>query len=262
MEIGKATEILKRQIEAIKSLEGTRESSPEFQKWKRDTEVALEKVFGRSGRHLADLNKISFSPGVYYQGMPSNASETRCCAGLIEARQILQSMIEEISEYGIAASTAVKRDGFALLQGLCERFHLIARQLRQRHDNRATLEVEDEYDTQDLLHALLHLNFDDIRPEEWTPSYAGSSSRMDFLLKQEKTVIEIKKTRKGLDAREVGEQLIVDIQKYQTHPDCKSLICFVYDPEGRIANPRGLENDLNSEKEGFKVRVIIAPKGV
>ena len=28
--------------------------------------------------------------------------------------------------------------------------------------------------------------FDDIRPEEYTPSYAGGSSRIDFLLKDEK----------------------------------------------------------------------------
>jgi hypothetical protein len=261
MDTSKAKEILTRQIEATASLNGKKESSPEFQKWKRDTEVAIEKIFDKSSRHLSDLQRISFSPGVWYSSMPADASEKRCRAGLAEARQILQSMIEEISEYGMAASTTPKRDGFKIVEGLCERFHLIARQLRHRHDNRATLEVEDEYDTQDLLHALLHWDFDDIRPEEWTPSYAGGSSRMDFLLKQEKTVIEVKKTRKGLGAKEVGEQLIIDIQKYQTHPDCKSLICFVYDPEGRIANPRGLENDLNKEKDGFKVRVIIAPKG-
>jgi hypothetical protein len=145
---------------------------------------------------------------------------------------------------------------------LFARFHLVARQLRERHDGRGTLDVEDEYDTQDLVHSLLHLNFDDIRPEEWTPSYAGGSSRMDFLLKQEKFVIEVKKTRKGLGARELGEQLIIDIQKYKNHPDCKSLICFVYDPEGRIANPRGVENDLKKDTEGLKVRVLITPTGI
>jgi hypothetical protein len=49
-----------------------------------------------------------------------------------------------------------------------------------RHDGRPTLGVGDEYDVQDLLHALLRLFFDDIRPEERTPSYAGESTRMDF----------------------------------------------------------------------------------
>jgi len=146
-----------------------------------------------------------------------------------------------------------------MLERLCSRFHLVARQLRSRHSNRDTLHVEDEYDVQDLLHALLTLEHDDIRPEEWTPSYAGGSSRMDFLLKLEQIVIEAKKTRSGLGARELGEQLIVDIQKYKQHPDCRTLVCFVYDPEGRIANPRGIENDLSGDRDGLAVRVIIAP---
>ena len=85
---------------------------------------------------------------------------------------------------------------------------------------------------------------------------------MDFLLKLEQIVIEAKKTRSGLGARELGEQLIVDIQKYKQHPDCRTLVCFVYDPEGRIANPRGIENDLSGDKDGLTVRVIIAPKGL
>jgi len=68
------------------------------------------------------------------------------------------------------------------IETICNRFHLVARQMRARHDNRETLHVADEYDVQDLLHALLRLYFEDIRPEEYTPSYAGGSSRMDFLL--------------------------------------------------------------------------------
>jgi hypothetical protein len=111
-----------------------------------------------------------------------------------------------------------------------------------------------------LLHALLRLHFEDIRPEEWTPSYAGGAARMDFLLKVEQIVIEAKKTRKGLTARELGEQLIVDIEKYSKHPDCKTLVCFVYDPDGRIANPRGVEADLNSRSdEQIQVLTFIKP---
>ncbi|MBZ4359524.1 hypothetical protein LAM19_25050, partial [Mycobacterium tuberculosis] len=77
--------------------------------------------------------------------------------------------------------------------------------------NRQTIEINDEYDVQDLFHALLKIHFEDVRPEEYTPSYAGSSTRVDFLLKNEKIIIELKKTRKNLKQKEVGEQLIVDI---------------------------------------------------
>jgi hypothetical protein len=145
------------------------------------------------------------------------------------------------------------------ISNLCERFHHVARQLRSRHNSRNTLDIQDEYDVQDLFHALLHLHFEDIRAEEWTPSFAGASSRMDFLLKQEQIIIEIKKTRQGLGAKEVGSQLIEDIGRYQNHPDCKVLICFVYDPEEKIANPRGIESDLSRVEENLTVHVLIRP---
>jgi len=140
-----------------------------------------------------------------------------------------------------------------------ERFHLVAKQLRVRRQDRPTLDIEDEYDVQDLFHALLRIPFDDVRPEEWTPSYAGGASRVDFLLPEIEAVVEIKKSRAGLSARELGEQLIVDIAKYKQHPNCRTLFCFVYDPDGRIANPRGIENDLNAKQDELTVRVLIAP---
>lgn len=146
-----------------------------------------------------------------------------------------------------------------ILQQISERFHLVARQLRQRHEGRETLSVDDEYDVQDLLRSLLSLFFEDVREEEANPSYAGKNTRSDFLLKAEQIVIEVKKTRRGLGAKEVGRQLIEDIARYQTHPDCKALVCFVYDPEGLIANPRGLESDLTSDTP-MPVRVYIRPR--
>jgi len=38
------------------------------------------------------------------------------------------------------------------------------------------------------------------------------------------------------------------------------LFCFIYDPEGRIANPRRLEAELTMVSDGYTVEVIIAPK--
>lgn len=152
-------------------------------------------------------------------------------------------------------------DYISVLENICSRFHLVVRQMKSRHADRETLIVNDEYDTQDLLHTLLHLYFDDIRPEEWTPSYAGGSSRVDFLLKEQSIIIEVKKTRQTLTAKKIGDELLIDIQRYQVHPDCKYLICFVYDPEGWISNPTGLENDLSQQNDKFVVKVMIAPKG-
>jgi hypothetical protein len=143
---------------------------------------------------------------------------------------------------------------------LCLRFHAVAKQLRERRENRATLDVVDEYDVQDLLHALLWVFFDDIRKEAWTPSYAGRSSRVDFLLPIEQVVIETKKTRVGLGARELGDELLIDIAHYKEFQLCKRLICFVYDPDGRVVNPRGLERDLSRKEPGFEAKTFVVPR--
>ncbi|MGE5411238.1 MAG: hypothetical protein ACM3MI_09795 [Clostridiales bacterium] len=151
-------------------------------------------------------------------------------------------------------------DNSEFINNLMNNFHIVATQIRNRYDNRDTLVINDEYDVQDLLNGLIRLEFDDVRPEEYTPSYAGSSTRVDFLLKKGKIVFEVKKTREGLKDKQVGDQLILDVQHYKAHPDCKRLICFVYDPENRIKNPRGLESDLNTlSSEEMNVEVYIRP---
>ena len=147
------------------------------------------------------------------------------------------------------------------MERVCDRFHQVARQLRNRYNSRQTIDVSDEYDVQDLIHALLKIHFDDIRAEEWTPSYAGSSRRMDLLLKIEQVVVEVKRASDKLRDREVGKQLIVDIAQYNQHPDCRTLVCFVYDPEGKIGNPTGLENDLSKlSSSDLDVRVFVRPR--
>jgi hypothetical protein len=142
---------------------------------------------------------------------------------------------------------------------ICQRFHLVVRQLRVRHDNRATLDVEDEYDVQDLLHSLLRLFLDDIRTETWTPDYAGKNSRMDFLVPSVKTIIETKKTRKGLSGGKLGDELLIDIARYKPYPSVDQLMCLVYDPDGYIGNPRGIETDLSKSHDGLDVKVLIIP---
>lgn len=172
----------------------------------------------------------------------------------------LRSLISSVEEGFIdVENNSLQLQKDFLLENIFNKFHRIARQLRTRHSSRATLQISDEYDVQDLLHALLLLHFDDVRPEEWTPSYAGGAVRMDFLLKQEKIVIEVKKTRDSMTAKSLGEELIIDKEKYAEHPDCEKLYCFVYDPEGLLGNPAGIKNDLEKEENGF-IKVFIRPE--
>lgn len=146
------------------------------------------------------------------------------------------------------------------LERIFTRFHIVARLLKKRHDNRETIVIEDEYDVQDLLHALLRTAFDDVRPEEYAPSYAGSASRVDFLLKVEQIVVEAKMVSKTLKDKQIGEQLIIDIKRYQTHPDCKYLMCLVYDPDNLINNANALESDLTGKHDKIGVKVFVVPQ--
>jgi hypothetical protein len=112
----------------------------------------------------------------------------------------------------------------------------------------------------DSSRALLYARFNDIREEEHTPSYGVSTSRMDFMIKEEEIVIETKMTRDGLKDKELQDQLIKDITSYQGHPDCKTLFIIVYDPKERIMRPHSLRRDLEKTNfGGLKVRLIISP---
>lgn len=147
-----------------------------------------------------------------------------------------------------------------LLSNLFSKFHKVAQSLRQRHNNRNTLLINDEYDVQDLLRSLLKINFDDIREEDYTPSYAGSNSRVDFVLKDEKIIIEVKITSDKLNDKEIGSQLLIDIGRYRSHPDCKILTVFIYDKGDFIVNKTGLKNDLEKmSTPELKVKIFIAP---
>ena len=151
-------------------------------------------------------------------------------------------------------------NALGFIRKLCTRFHALVRELRLRSENRPPFDVEDEHDVRDMVRALLCLEFEDLSMEEWTPPYAGGASRTDFFLKQERIVIVVKKTRQGLGAKEIADQVASDFQRYSIHPNCHMLLCFIYDPEGRVVNPRRLEANLARESAGRTVEVLIAPK--
>jgi hypothetical protein len=133
--------------------------------------------------------------------------------------------------------------------------------LTHRRTGASTLSFDAEHDLQDLLHSHLRPWIADIRPEEFTPSYAGSSKRMDFLLPTHKLVIETKRVRDPQHALKIGDELIIDIEHYRRHDGCDRLWCVVYDPKRLIRNPSGLVNDLEGYRSTppgkISVRVIV-----
>jgi hypothetical protein len=81
------------------------------------------------------------------------------------------------------------------------------------------------------------------------------------LLKKEQMVVEAKMTRAALKDKEVANELIQDVARYQNHADCKKLLCLVYDPEALIKNPSGVESDIQKlSSHSLGVEAIIVPK--
>lgn len=85
---------------------------------------------------------------------------------------ILQAFVE-------VKPTLIKKDFDGILKNLFERFHIIARQLLRRYSNRQTLSITDEYDVQDLLHALLKEHFDDGRTPGQVPVSRSDGEHRD-----------------------------------------------------------------------------------
>lgn len=151
-------------------------------------------------------------------------------------------------------------DADLLLSHIFNNFSRFVHQLRRKRHNGRDCFISDEYDVQDLLHALLKLHFDDVRAEDWTPQNSGSNNRIDFLINDNQTAIEVKYAKDSHKDKQIGDELIIDIAKYSKHPNCNSLYCFVYDPDYCIGNPKGLENDLNNKStDEFKVKVFVRP---
>jgi len=152
----------------------------------------------------------------------------------------------------------VKSNDIDNIDKICTNFHRYARALLNRRGGRAALEINDEYDVQYLLEGMLRLFFDDVRVEDYVASYAGSNSRIDFYLPQINTYIETKMTRVGLQDKEVGEELSIDITRYGEK--CDKLICFIYDKESLLKNPYGLIDDLKKlSSSRLEVEVYISP---
>lgn len=140
---------------------------------------------------------------------------------------------------------------------VAQRMLLVERSLGRRHRGRPTISVEDEYDTQDLLRSLLVIFFEDVREETATPEYAGGSTRIDFILPDFQVAIEVKKSRDSMTPKSLADELIIDRDRYARDERVGHLICLVFDHEGRLMNPRGLESDLSRESSAAGLAVTV-----
>jgi len=217
-----------------------------YKKWIARVKKLIEDSYGNQSDYYKDFNNVN------------SAWSTNFNTLIRSFKPLFDAARDDLAHSAINTDTPEESSALSIVLNILNRFPAFVRQLKRRYNGRAPLEVNDEYDVQDMVYALLTLHFNDIRAEEYTPSFAGAASRQDFLLKKEKIVIEVKKTRETLGAGKVGGELIIDMARYRAHQDCDTLILFVYDPDGYINNPSGVKTDLESKDVEGNVKVVIA----
>ncbi len=69
--------------------------SPDFEKWKRDTRVAIENAFGSDSRNVQEFTEIRYTPLIADKEFYQDAY----LGGLQRSSSILESMVDEIKRY-------------------------------------------------------------------------------------------------------------------------------------------------------------------
>ena len=187
----------------------------------------------------------------------------RCAEGpLTTQRSILEELRSQAKRDQQRRDTTVEVLGTSEVDDLVEklrRFPEAIKPLGDRRTGKASFDIVDEYDVQDLVEFLLRSMFDDIRAEETTETHAGSSSRIDFLIPQIGLAVEVKFAGPSLGHKKLTEQIHDDIGRYPAHSSAQSILFFVYDPDRVIPNPKGYVEDIEKlSREDLSVRVVLA----
>ena len=100
----KSLEFLQRALDTIPELrqlkQDSYELSPEFQKWRRDTEVVIRETFDDRSRHVAEFDGIDYFPrNVKFREPSRNEFQAAYEKGLQTAETLLHSMLDEIKNW-------------------------------------------------------------------------------------------------------------------------------------------------------------------
>ena len=95
----KAIERLRKALNEIPELEELSTDSPKFKLWRRNTELAIQNIFGSETPHSQEFTTISYSAGRLYIENAQYRIYQDYLKGLGSAASLLMSMIDEVEEY-------------------------------------------------------------------------------------------------------------------------------------------------------------------
>jgi hypothetical protein len=150
----------------------------------------------------------------------------------------------------------------ALVEELCRRLPQAARILGQRsRKGKTSYDICDEYDVQDLLHALIRGYLKYTVQEDTLPKIAGAKSgRVDISIEDIGVLIELKYARGPEDQKRIFEEYSQDLVLYAKWGPLQTLIYLIYN-SADLHDPEAFETlsgkqEINGKR--FEVKIVLA----
>lgn len=160
-----------------------------------DPELALDQISDdRIRSQVEEYNRWTISIGqadtaFCFAAFLSEYLENLCCGGMSDRYEFL--------------TESYTGDRRFILTEILEMFPTSAAHLSNRMGNRHLYELEEEQDVRDLLYVIIKSVFPDARIEEHTRVHAGGSKRIDIVVPDISTVVEIKYIRSSRHAKKL-----------------------------------------------------------
>jgi len=108
-------------VSRITQLEGQRRFSEGFQKWQHDVRALLKHVFPNDRAYIKEFHDIRFSPGIMFPGQSDTDFQDAYVSGLRSSRAMLESRIDEITQFWEEPETSAQ-PGFDALNRLVREY--------------------------------------------------------------------------------------------------------------------------------------------
>ncbi|AZB34251.1 PD-(D/E)XK nuclease domain-containing protein [Chryseobacterium bernardetii] len=191
-------------------------------------------------------------------GLSSNDLETEEILTLMELQSFYSKMaVQQVIYKDLTAKDLI----IAILKNFENSIKKIsdkAMRYGKEKQNRAVISINDEYDVQDLLYIPLKSIFPEIKYEDDIGNYGGSAKRLDFYLREEGIIIEVKHINIA-DDKKYTKQMKEDLQSYHVVNKLNDIIFFIYAPNAiqDINNFNELQNIQTIHDKTFNVIVIV-----
>jgi hypothetical protein len=170
---------------------------------------------------------------------------------LVDAVQIVLGRLDDYpaeDEFRIGTLVTTNFE-IELAERVCARVGKAARSLTSRRATKRSFELSDEYDVQDLLHALLRAFFKYPVTENPVSKSAGPvSTRADLCIQELGLIVEVKFVRTQRDQKRIEKELAEDLVFYTAwdplkylffvifnSPDLQNADCWIDFPNGRLS---------------------------